>query len=142
MTKTAQHRPACTPFINLIAENSRIHTKQTLRRALIALGYPLSRECKDRELTIVYKRLRERGWVARRTGTRDILHCAPDVTDAEALAYCASHGIPPMRGEGELRKHSKRVERPEHRHEGLSAFVRAISGTYARARFSKAWRTA
>ena len=137
-------KPSCVPFMNVITENCRIHTAQTLRRALGAMGYPLTNRTTD--LLKPYKYLRERGWVTRHTGTFAILHCAPDVTEEEAVNYCKSHGISISNLTGTLCTRAKRAERPDYlaaasKCDVLTAYVRAISGTYARARFSEAWRT-
>ncbi len=134
-------RPPCAPLMAAITENSRIHTAQTLRRALSAMGYPLTNRTAD--LFTPYKWLREHGWVTRYTGTNTVLHCAPDVTAEEARCYCKAHGIPATRLTGEPCKHVKRPTLSAScKHEALAAVVRAISGTYARVRYSNAWRAA
>lgn len=139
-------RPSCVPFMDAITENCRIHTAQTLRRALGAMGYPLTN--RTTELRKPYKYLRERGWVTRHTGTFTILHCAPDVTEEEAIAYCKAHGISVANLAGKLYVRARHASaRPDYltaasKCDVLTTYVRAISGTYARARFSEAWRTA
>ncbi len=135
-------RPSCVPFIATIAENSRIHTKQSLRRALIAMGYPMPNEDNDSEYAVAYKWLRRHGWVTMYTGARSTLHCAPDVTSEEAIAYCKAHNLPVIGLTKQGSKRTKRAIEAGYAHAELAAVVRAISGSYARARLSRAWRAA